>query len=851
MNDTLTPVPGPAPSLLAGYQPRGGVFDECFDANCSARPHWRPFLAELESLGRPELLRRWEQARRQIANDGITFNPYDTAGEVSRPWSFDALPILLHETEWEGVSAALQQRAHLLDLILQDLFGPQQLLRERVLPPDVLFGNPGFYPAYHGLTPPNRRHLFLYAADLARAPDGQWWVAGDRTRAPFGLGYVLENRIVTSRMLPAVMRNCQVQRLASFFIALKECLRDLAPRARENPRIVLWSKGPQSRSYFEDAYLARYLGYTLVEGGDLAVRGNRVMLKTLGGLLPVEVILRRLDDDDCDSVELNPDSSSGVAGLLEVMRAGEVAVANPPGSRLVEAPLLQAFLPGACRFLLGEDLGLPSVATWWCGQPESRKYVLEHLDDLMIRRAFRVEQELPIYPARLSAKERAQLIANIEAQPARFVGQETVVRSTTPVLADAGPTPWHIALRSFMVCRDDGCTMLPGALARVSPDAAVLDLTMTTGERSQDVWIISDRPIPHVSLLPEPGERVEPRRSGSELPSRVADNQFWLGRYVERAEGLVRLLSTVMTAISGEEQEPRTLERLYRALAEQGQIDPDYVISGLNQPLPDISEVLPEAVFDEQMSRSLRSTIAHVMRLISTVRDRVSVDAWRVIHRVDEASRHPQNLKVLDPSDVLEILDGVLTDLLAFAGLASESMTRTQGWRFLDLGRRLERAWQTALLVNSTLTHALDDERPLLEAILETVDSVMTYRSRYLATMQIAPVLDLLIVDETNPRSIGYQLRVIEDHVSELPRDEVLAGLRPEQRTAVSLRNAVRLADVFDLARADDEGHRPVLDRLLRRLTDQLPRLSDAISSRFLTYAGLPRHYGTNGGTDH
>ena len=301
-----------------------------------------------------------------------------------------------------------------------------------------------------------------------------------------------------------------------------------------------------------------------------------------------------------------------------------------------------------------------------------------------------------------------------------------------------------------------------------------------------------------------------------------------------------------MNMTSGERQEPRTLHRLYRALAEQGQIDPDYVISELNRPLRDITEILPEAVFDGQMPRSLRSTIAQAMRLISTVRDRVSVDAWRAIHRMDEASRRPAGLNVLDSSDVLEILDRVLTDLLAFAGLASESMTRAQGWRFLELGRRIERAWQTSMLVNSTLGSALDDERMLLETLLETVDSAMTYRSRYLATMQIAPVLDLLILDDTNPRSVAYQLGVIENLVDVLPRDESLAGLHPEQRVAVSLRNAVRLADVFDLARTDEQGSRPTLDRLLRRLTDQLPRLSDAISSRFLTYAGLPRHYGVN-----
>ncbi len=844
MNQLVAPVPGPA--LLADYRLRSGAFDECLGVDGRARSHWTRFLDELTALGRPELLRRWEQARRQIATDGITFNPYDTSGAVSRPWSFDAVPILLPEREWKHVTAALQQRARLLDLILQDLFGPQRLLRERVLPPDLLFGSPNYFPAYHGLTPATRRHLLLYSADLARAPDGRWWVTGDRTRAPFGLGYVLENRIVTSRMLPSVMRNCQVQRLAPFFMALKEGLRDLAPRARENPRILLWSKGPQSRSYFEDAYLARYLGYTLVEGGDLAVRGNRVMLKTLGGLLPVEVILRRLDDDDCDSVELDPTSTSGVSGILEIMRSGEVAVANPPGSRLVEAPLLQAFLPGACRHLLCEDLLMPSIATWWCGQEESRSYVLAHLDNLMIQRAFRAHHESPIHPARLSATERAQLIADIKAQPAHFVGQETVVRSTTPVMTESGLAPWHIALRTFLVQQNEDASILPGALARVSSDALVLDSAMTAGERSQDVWIVAESVPPHVSLLPDPGARVEPRRSGSDLPSRVADNLFWLGRYVERAEGLMRLLSTVMEAISGEEQEPAALQRLYRALAEQGQIDPDYVISGLNQSLPDVADMLPEAVFDAQLPYSLRSTIARAMQLASTVRDRISVDAWRLIHRLDETCRRPVGVKTIDPVDVLEVLDNLLTDVLAFAGLAGESMTRTQGWRFLDLGRRIERAWQTSLLVNSAFSSALDDERALLAVILETADSAMTYRARYLATMQIVPVLDLLIADTTNPRSIVYQLRVIEDHVGQLPRDEAFAGLRSEQRIAVSLHNSVRLADVFELARADDEGHRKALDRLLHRIADQLPKLSDAIASQFLTYAGLPRHYGVS-----
>lgn len=839
------------PGLFGGYQPDPRVYDEATDGGvgglgCLApwRPHWQQLIEELNQIGSAEVSRRWELAQKQIAGDGITFNPHDMEGGGSRPWMLDAIPLLLEEREWAGITGGLDQRARLLELILRDLYGPQQLLRERVLPPDVLYGHAGFYPAYHGLCSPSGQHLTLYAADLARAPDGRWWVMGDRTRAPFGLGYALENRIVTSRMFPQVFRRCQVRRLASFFMTLQETLRSAAPRSRDNPRIVLWSKGPSSRAYFEDAYLARYLGYVLVEGGDLAVRENRVWLKTLGGLQSVEVAFRRLDEDDCDAVELDPDSTSGVSGLLEVIRAGNVALANSLGSRLVESPIVQAFLPGVCEFLLGEPLQMPSVATWWCGETTARREVLANLDSLIIRRAFRQGDEPPIHPSQLTSAQRAALVASIEARPEQFVGQETVVRSTTPVLTAEGVVPWHLALRSFLIRSGDHFTALPGGLARVSPEANRLDFTMTSGERSQDVWIRSESPIDRVTLLAAPGDTVVLRRTGSDLPSRVADNLFWLGRSVERAEGKARLLRTVLSAMTSEVESTSVLQRLFRVLAEQGQLDPDYVVDGLKTPLPTVEQVLPEAIFDATRPRSLRSTLNEVVRLMSSVRDRMSVDAWRVIHRIDEDFRRPSGHLWIDSVDVRNLLDRLLTELLAFAGLADESMTRNQGWRFLDLGRRIERAWHTAALLRSALATPIAEEKALLDAILQTADSIMTYRSRYLATMQMAPVLDLLLVDETNPRSIGYQLQIVESHLESLPRDDSSALISPEQRLTLSLRHSVRLAMVTELAKVDSSGHRAALERLLNRLDDQFPKLSDAVSSRFLIHAGLSRHYG-------
>ncbi|MCA9025350.1 MAG: circularly permuted type 2 ATP-grasp protein [Planctomycetaceae bacterium] len=848
MTESVSISPPSPKTLLSGYQPLTGVYDEAFDPNSGLRPHWQTLIGELNRLGPDEVHRRWHLAQKQIANDGITFNPYDMGGVASRPWMLDAVPLVLPELEWNGITESLGQRARLFDLILRDLYGPQNLLRERILPPDVLYGHPGFYPAYHGLPTPEGQYLTLYAADLARAPDGRWWVMGDRTRAPFGLGHSLENRITTSRMLPQAFRHCKIQRLAPFFVAMQETLRDIAPRSRDNPRIVLWSKGPASRAYFEDAYLARYLGYTLAEGGDLAVRENRVWLKTLGGLLPVEVLFRRLDEDDCDAVELNPNSHTGVSGLLEVLRSSNVVICNALGTRLVESPIVQAFLPSISQFLLGEPLKMPSVATWWCGQPEALEYVLKNLDSLVIRNAFRHQNEPPLHPGQMSDQKRAELVTRLRARPELFVGQESVVRSTAPAMTDEGIAPWHVALRSFLIHHDDGFVALPGGLARVSPESDLLDFTMTSGERSQDVWVCSEQPIERVSLLAPPGETVALRRSGSDLPSRVADNLFWLGRQVERAEGNARLLRTVLSTMTGEVQSTEVLQRLFRVLAEQGQLDPDFVVEGLRTSLPAVEEVLPEAIFDPTRSRSLRATLNEAARLVSIVRDRVSVDAWRVIHRIDEDFQKPTGRAATDTSDVQNLLDQLLTELLAFAGLAQESMTRGQGWRFLDLGRRIERAWQTSVLLRGTLAFPIEEEQPMLETVLQTADSIMTYRTRYLATMQTAPVLDLLLVDETNPRSIGYQLQVIESHLEELPRGEHAAVISPEQRIALSLRNAVRLAVVTDLARVEASGNRPALERLLKQMDDRFPKLSDAVSSRFLIHAGLSRHYGSFSG---
>ena len=837
---------GTSKRLFGQYAPIAGVYDEAVLPDGNWRPEWKSLLQHLDVMGEDQLRKRWAQAQAQIERDGVTFNPHDDDGLVSRPWTLDAIPMVLGDVEWKSLTARLSQRARVLEAMLVDLFGEQRLLKDKIVPPELLFGHPAWYPAYQNLNPVGHRYLTYSVTDIARAPNGAWWATGDRTRSPFGLGYVLENRIVTSRMLSNVFRSLPVRRLAGFYAALKDNLRQLAPQFKDNPRIVLWTKGPQSRGYFEDSYLARYLGYTLAEGDDLAVRNSRVQLLTLGGLLPVEVLLRRIDDDDSDSVELSSESRIGISSLLDVLRSRRVAVANAIGSRLVESPAFLPFLPAVSQHLLGEELAIPSVATWWCGGEKARSHVVGNLDRMLIRPAFRMNDIRPIVGHALTEKQRQEIITRINAKPADFVGQEMVARSTTPVMTDSGIEPWYVGLRTFLLATDDGFRTLPGALARVSSDSDSLNFTMTDGERSQDVWILSEKPVEQLSLLEPSSIHIEPRRSGAELPSRVADNFFWLGRYAERAVQTARVLRTLFTSLESEDTDGPENRPLLRLLATQGQIDPDHLVPELSRTVADVINTLPPSVLDGSRTLSLQSSVTNAVRTAVRVRDRISVDMWRALDRLNSHFVMATRSGSPESVDMMALLENTLADLSGLFGLVADGMTRTLGWRFFDLGCRIERSWQTTTLLKTFFVSHRSDDPDTLEALLTTTDSLMTYRNRYLSTFQIPLVLDLLITDTTNPRSVIYQLSRINEHLDSMPGNEGQALLNPEQREAMSMANLVRLVDIYAISQLDEAGTRPQLQKLLARLEDRLPKLSDAVSSRFLIHAGLPRHFGSS-----
>lgn len=827
--------------VIGNYASQIGIYDEFVGHDGQPRPHLRKFHDTLNSMGCDEFSRRWEQTQRTVQENGFAYSGHGAGNSKPRPWEVDPLPLLISASEWDDVSAALIQRARVLNLTLADLFGEQRLIKSGVLPRELLFNHPGFLRPCFGQSQPGG-YLHFYAADLARGADGSWTVLADRTEAPSGLGYALENRIVISRMLPDVFAACQVKRLAPFFIAVQKMLRRLAPRHRENPYVVLLSHGPTSANFFEDAYLARYLGITLVEDGDLTVRSGQVLLKTLDGLVAVDVVLRRQNSSECDPLEMGAASVLGVAGLTHATRAAKVGIANALGSGLVESPAVTSFLPQLCRAIEGEELLMQSVPAWWCGQTEALSRVLDNLDDLTIHPAFRQRGHDGTTRERLTNSSTQELADVIRRDPGSYVAQQRVARSTMPVWGDDQLAPAHLALRAYVVWDGEDYTVLQGALARSSKSLEPLDISIRRGEGSKDVWILSDQPVERVSLLDAPDHSIVLKRIGGELPSRSADDILWLGRQMERAESVARLLRAAADRMSGETRATSAVELplLLRCLADLGQIEPAYAVEPMKEQMPAIDRALPRIVFDRNQGTGLRSILDELYRLGTMVRDRVSQDTWRIIHRIDEGFQ-PKKRGTGNLSDLLAMTDQVIADLAALSGIVTDSMTRTHAFRFLELGRRLERSWQIIGLLRNFFVPMPKSHGPAFETILEVADSLMTYRSRYLSNLQFAAVVDLLLTDETNPRSLAYQFLKLADHVEKLPRIQMQPGYTAEQRAAMSLLHSIRQVDIHAVAEAHTLGQTEPFETLLSDWEELLPRLFDAISHRYLVHA-VPAH---------
>ncbi len=828
------------------YRPGSGFYDEMVDAEGTVRPHWRTLTESLEEMGQAGFARRWQEGRRLIHDNGITYNIYSDPENADRPWTVDPMPLVLDPEEWPAIEAAVIQRATLLNAVLADLYGGQKLLRDGLVPIELVFPNPSFLRACCGLRVPDNVYLHIFAVDLARSPDGRWWVIGQRTQAPSGAGYALENRLVSARVLPDVFRSAHIDRVAKFFQTYRETLRSLAPGRKDNPRVVLLTPGPYNETYFEHAFLARYLGYTLVEGADLTVRDSRVFLKTLGGLLPVDMIVRRQDDSYCDPLELRSDSMLGAPGLVQAVRSGNVAIANALGSGLVESAAPAGFLPGLCRHILGEELKMPSVATWWCGEKAALSFVAGHLSDLVIKPAFPDPGVQPIFGVRLSGSEKIALVEKIRANPTAYVAQEHVALSTVPVWQDGALRPRHAVLRVFAVASGGSYAVMPGGLTRVTKSLDGLVVSMQSGGGSKDTWVAAGGGgASQLSLLQPATVQLDVSRATFDLPSRVADNLFWLGRYMERVEPVARVVRAILPRLF---QEPDTtimagLRAAERILAGLGYI-PSQESPEDTLPISLEQEALA-IIYDGEGRNSLLWNIRQARRVGLLLRDRISADAWRILNQLARQSSPVPPPEPLRISGAQAVLDHAIGTLSAFSGLVMESMTRGDGWRFLDIGRRMERASQMVDLVRHGLGFEGAADSGQLELLLEIADSSITYRSRYLTSMQADLVVDLLLLDEANPRSLAYQLATLREHVDQLPDSQTLIRRPAEARLALSLITGVQLAEVRELMAEDANGRRSNLESFLNRLSGELWSLNEILTRGYFSHVIPSRQLST------
>jgi uncharacterized circularly permuted ATP-grasp superfamily protein/uncharacterized alpha-E superfamily protein len=774
-NQKTRDTPPAGPSIIADYRLQPGVPDEMIDPSGNVRPGWAQLMAAFDKLGPTELAARFERADQYLRDAGVFYRKYDGAEGKERAWPLAHVPLLIDEADWSRISAGLIQRAELLETVIADVYGDNTLVQQGLLPPELVARNGEFLRPLVGVKPVSGHYLHFCAFELGRGPDGAWWVLGDRAQAPSGAGFALENRVATTRALSDIYADMNVQRLAGFFRDFRDTL--FADAKRDGGRVGILTPGQLNETYFEHAYIARYLGLMLLEGEDLIIEDGNVMVRTVAGLKPVSVLWRRMDASFVDPLELRYDSRIGTPGMVEALRHGSISMINAIGTGLLETRALAAFMPRLAQKLLDTDLLLPEIATWWCGQPSEQKHVIDNFDNLLVGPAFATT--LPFDDLRGTAlgssippEQKAALIERMKANGADYVGQEPVQLSTAPVYVDGKLQPRPITLRVYAARTADGWTIMPGGFARVGSTSDTSAISMQRGGQAADVWVLSSKPVERISLLPQDGQKLVRNVPGS-LPSRAADNLIWLGRYAERCEATVRIL------------------RAYNArLAELSKAD----LPILTHCATFLDTIDVDA--GEAMPQGLLASIDSAVHSAGQIRDRFSPDGWLALNDLQKtAQRFATRIEPGD--DATRAMTVLLRKLAGFSGLVHENMYRFAGWRFLELGRRLERAIQLAR-ITGWLT---DKDAPdgSLEMLLEIGDSVMSHRRRYSVSAGTQSATDLLVLDPLNPRSVQFQVTELRTQIEMLPGGIEDGIMSPVAKAALRIETDLRIAVAADM----------------------------------------------------
>lgn len=800
------------------YQCLAGELDEVHAVDGQPKPQWGKLLSGLRALGPEALDERMQKARRILRDDGATYNISSTEGNPSNNWELDPVPYIIENNDWKRIESGLKERSDLFNLILRDLYGERRLLHHGALPPEALFSHSGFIRACQGIQLPGEHELIMHGADMTRLHDGSMCILSDRTQAPSGSGYTLENRTVMSRVFPSLYRNSHVHRLADFYQQLGLKLSALS-NTDDEPLIALLTPGNHNETYFEHAYLANYMGFPLVQSGDLVVRNGFVWMKSIDGLKRVDVILRHVDDAFCDPVELRSNSQLGIPGLLEVVRSGRVMIANPLGSGILENPILLKYLPEISRCLLGRELSLSSVKTYWCGDEQDLAYVTTHIRQLIIKPAYRGSEVKSVWGGDLDANQINQLLATLHSKGYQYVAQERLNKAQIPAFSSGGLEPRPALLRGFSVAVGHSYMVLPGGLTRIGRSTQGQSINMQSGSPSKDTWVITDKQERSAAaeLAAQPNlDRMESPLFS--LPSRVVENLYWMGRYAERAEVSLRFLRVVFMMLNGEEpigDEARRI--LLHTVTEITATTPGFV-DAPEAMLANPDEELLRIIKDGHRTGSIKSIVNSMLYSADESKELLSTDTLRVINDLRDAL---EQLDV-DLADDLtsapdEALDPLVTALAALSGLMQESMIRDVGWRFMGLGKRIERAQQTITIIRCLMSPVTTgaDKFTLLTALLTSMEVLITYRRRGRERRGIELGLELVMLDDSNPRSLIFQLERLQQHLSELPNVNATGELEEEERALLKAVTQLKLSRMSELLVANSEQREGMNELLL------------------------------------
>lgn len=809
--------------------------------------HWQTFFESFEQLGRQEMLSRSNDIARFLKENGVMYNVYGDPSGMHRPWNLDAIPFIINKNDWAKIESGLQQRATLFDLILKDIYGAQKLIKDGIVPMEIIYSHHGFLRECCNMPQTSNHLLAIYSADIAQSRDGNFWILNDRTQAPSGLGYASENRIAMARIVPELFKGLKVRRLSPFFNAFRTALNEMAPQQKGQPRIVMLTPGPSNETYFEHAFLSSNLGFTLVQGDDLMVKDNFVWLKTIGGLEQVDVIIRRVDDTYCDPLELRSDSQLGIPGLLQAVRSGNVCIANPLGSSVVENPALNPFLQNISRYFLSEELKLPTIASWWCGQPNALQYVLDNLDDgLVIKRIYRESAvRTSVDATTLTQQQIQELKEQIKAQPHVYVGQEKVDYTTSPSWVKGRLTPCTALFRCFAVSSKDSYTVMKGGLTRTSLDKSNMFISNQTGGFSKDTWVLSENEDNTFRIAREHDfVDVQHDYKNAVLSSRTAENLCWVGRYAERVLGNARFIRTTIQYVEEAnnafiDDDMKLKQSLLNSLTKYTHTEPGFEEDDLEMFKNPWNE-LESLLFDVKRTGSLAFNIDCFIKAIHAVTGYWSADTWRVLHEMEETWKKACKVQYTGHYKMLAVVDQIITLMMAFISLNRESISRNQGWALLDAGRKIEQSLSLIGMMQAVLLKKKEDaiEYILQEVILSSNECVMNYRFKYRVTLKLSLILELMLLDSDNPRSLIYQVERLKNYLSNLPKKQPGNILALHEKLSLEAFTKIRLADKDHLALLDEETQAyQNLKHFLAAVKQLLLELYNAVSTTYFKHA--------------